>query len=349
MGDLGEALALIHGADEAVQTVRLTIRGGESVSRVWIEKPDRIRVEHEDSLEIQNGAAYWGYSREYGLHSSEDERMTVVSAPTLLLDPSPLLRLRLEALGRTTIAGRQALHLRTRPASEQTPSMALRMVFGHEVPALEVAVDLRRGILLRYASFADGQPRGCSEVVEVSFDECFAPGTFVWTPSPDRLLPEPSRAVEEHVGPHEVSLEEAARLASFPVFALNLPDQWRCSASSKPERPWKHKRPKPPYYAKAFAETVHLNYHLAGGSHQLYVAESAAEGSGDLADQQGVWTPHEYEGHTTWVWTATEASPGARRPPSIRLKREGTILTISSITLEVEQLLQLAGRLRRVF
>jgi hypothetical protein len=138
---------------------------------------------------------------------------------------------------------------------------------------------------------------------------------------------------------------EAARLAAFPVFALALPEQWQCYASYKPERPWKHQGPRPPVYGEA----VLLDYHLADAAYQLHVVEeSATDGNGEPVYERGVWESHEYDGHTTWVWTATEGSPGARRPDRIRLKREGTILTISSRTLEANRLLQLAGLLRRV-
>jgi outer membrane lipoprotein-sorting protein len=370
MGDLGNALALIHKADEDVQTLRLTIRRVDSriparfftgsdapiewVSRVWIEKPDRLRVQHDDSfhgheLQIQNGARYWAYSRDYGLHSGEDERMigTIVSNEAgLLLDPSDLLGLRLELLGRATIAGREALQLRSLPASEQTSSRALGNLVGYgvELPTLEVAVDAERGILLQYASSADGQPQGSTEVIEVTFDESFVAETFVWMPSPDRPLPEHVPAPQEPVGPQEVSLEEAGRLASFPVFALDLPEQWHCYPSYKPEQPWKYKGPRPPF----FAEAVFLEYHLADASHQFRVEQSAANGSGGPVSGQGVWKPREYEGHSTWVWTTSDDSSGARSPANIRLERDGTMLTINSMTLETDQLLQLTGLLRRV-
>lgn len=369
MGDLGEALALIHNADEATRRVRLTIRSigssgrwrgltgsdapiEEWVSRIWIEKPDRLRVEYDESLHghglrIQNGARSWAYSREFGLHSAEDERMigtTSGNEAALLLDPSPLLGMRLEPFGRTTIAGREALQLRTRPASEQTPSRALRHAFGHELPALEVAVDAERGILLRCASFVDGQPQRRREVVEVGFDEHFPPETFVWTPSADLPLPEGGPAVEGPVGPQQVSLEEAARLAAFTVFTLDLPDLWHCYPRYQPERPWKHEGPRPP----SQTEAVLLDYHLADASHQLCVVESAVDISGELVDKQGVWKPHDNDGDTTWIWTASETPSAAGRPTNVCLKREGTILAISSTTLEADQLRQLAGLLRRV-
>jgi hypothetical protein len=78
MGELGEALALMHGSGDRFSTLRATVRrsyrGRESVSRVWIRrgKPTDVRT---------------------GLE--------------LMLHPAPLLgALRFELLGPSSVAGR---------------------------------------------------------------------------------------------------------------------------------------------------------------------------------------------------------------------------------------------------
>ncbi len=204
---------------------------------------------------------------------------------------------------------------------------------------LELAVDAERGILLDRAVFVGGELRSRTEVLEVAFDEMFAPETFVWKPSPDRPLPEVPQV--EPILPQEVSLQEAAGVAAFAVFALDLPEQWHWHATYKPEVEWKYKGPRPPFYAEA----VWIEYRLEDASHQLRLDQAAGDVTSPFMDQQGEWEPRECSGGPGWVWPAAQTSGYAG---CVRFLREGTVLTITSMTLETEQLLQLADRLVRV-
>jgi hypothetical protein len=141
MGELGEALALMHGAGDRFSTLRATVRrsyrGRESVSRVRIRrgKPTDVRT---------------------GLE--------------LMLHPAPLLgALRFELLGPSSVAGRGVIRLRALPRAHEGQSLTL-LRLGHEADAYDLAVDAERGVILRQAALSEGLEYQVTEMLEVVFD-----------------------------------------------------------------------------------------------------------------------------------------------------------------------------------
>src|SRR3954468_2070313 len=113
MSELAYALALMHSAHRRFPTSRAAFgKGGES-TRIWFERPGRIRVErdgegHLPLLEVSDGERHWQY---------DDVRGTVITAgsgsvflPDSMFDPSGLLAAHtFEAVGRAEVAGRAAI------------------------------------------------------------------------------------------------------------------------------------------------------------------------------------------------------------------------------------------------
>ena len=223
MGDLGEALVLMHGARERFRTVRATARvwrhGGKARGledfdygfRLWVEKPDRVREEHDPNgrraeIQIRDGERWWTYDSAQGLDSNEAD-LDLANGKSIghsvehLLDPSPLLgQLRFKPLGRARVAEREAICLRASP--RQALDHPVDLYLGQGAEEYELAIDAARGVVLRAAALVDRAEYQVTELVEVAFDERFPPDTFTLTlppgaeaRPPDRLTGLPSTRV----------------------------------------------------------------------------------------------------------------------------------------------------------
>jgi outer membrane lipoprotein-sorting protein len=97
-----------------------------------------------------------------------------------LLDPSPLLgALEIENIE----ADAERYLLRGRPRQDLDDvhgHTQLRFAFGAD--AFDLEVDRSRGVLLRLASFFEGEELSASELEELMFDEDFPEGTFRFVP-----------------------------------------------------------------------------------------------------------------------------------------------------------------------
>jgi outer membrane lipoprotein-sorting protein len=374
MGELGEALALMHRAGERFETLRATVRewyhaedarrageryaatpdgreegwadlldqreehGGwqsrESVLRLWVEKPDRVREEREGGapgleIGIRDGELWWMYDPEWGVESNEDDPSVgsgVGQGIEHLLDPAPLLgALKFKLLGRSTVAGRDAIRLQAQPRANVGHSFAL-IQLGREAEEYEVAIDAERGVILREAALSGGREYRVTEMLEVAFDERFPPGTFTLTlPSGEA----PRR--NEDVEPQQVELEEAARLASFPVFAARLPSPWLERVSYFRGDP-----------RQRYPETVAIHYWLEDASHQVSLLEHAADELYSL-DEHFRWERIERDGEQLEV--SRQTPPVETR---VRVTRDGTSATLSAANLPLDDLVDLALALERV-
>ena len=142
MGQLGDALALMHGAADRFQTVRARVRrryaGRESITRLRINVGEPADA-HTDLR--------------------------------LLLHPAPLLgALRFELLGPSTVGGRDVIRLRALPRA-RAEGRVVFLFLGHEADAYDLAVDAERGVILRLAALSDGLEYRVTELLEVAFDE----------------------------------------------------------------------------------------------------------------------------------------------------------------------------------
>jgi outer membrane lipoprotein-sorting protein len=187
----------------------------ETVMKLWLASPETWRLERhggqvEEQLVVTDGEHCWSYSPSYGAIVNPAGGATYGFEH--LTDPSLLLgRLDLEPMGRTTIAGRDAVHVRAtdRHREWHSPGGLPEWATHHELD-----VDFERGVLLRCGSFFDGEEFLTYEVTEVAFDETFPADTFVFAPPPGEEILDPEAAF-----PHgqEMTIEEAARLADFTV------------------------------------------------------------------------------------------------------------------------------------
>jgi len=376
MAELGEALLAMHAARHRFRTLRATVRdwhdrpvsqraaeryaetpegiqsgfadivreraeAGESwqtttegLWRIWFERPDRFRTERDDPLRgpelgISDGERWWMYAREYGPDSNEADPAVgsgIGDEAELLLDPSPLLApLRFEALAQEEIAGREAIRLHGSPRPGRHHSFAL-MRLGHGVSEIELAVDRERGILLRQALLLDERPYQVTELVEVAFDESFPAETFTFV-----LPPGETRRPGDEPEAREVTVEEAAELAPFSVFMLELPEEWERRASYFPGDD-RH----------GYPQVVSFQFRLPDASHRVFLVERET-GSRDPLDDHFRWEQREFDGE------CVEVSPQERPMETrVRLAREGTSITLSSDSLDLDQLLHLTRALRRV-
>jgi hypothetical protein len=143
MGELGEALALMHGAGDRFRTMSATVRRSGRSSR---ESSTRLRISEGEATDAP---------RDLGL----------------LVHPAPLLgALRFELLGPSTVAGRDVIRLRALPRSHQRSPLVLLLI-GRETDAFDLAVDTERGVILRHAALSKGLEHRVTELVDVAYDE----------------------------------------------------------------------------------------------------------------------------------------------------------------------------------
>lgn len=357
-----------HSGGTAFQMVMATSAGPlaeppdrhELVIRFWSEPPARQREEtttlapqpHEHTV-VRDGTRWWTYSPEWGAMSNvaagaDDENIGVGGGELwmALLDPSawiPALDFQLEGEG--DVLGRPALRVRGLPrAPRGDDPFQVHTQLPAGADEYRLLVDRKRGVVLFAAALLEGEEFWVSEFVELVFDEELPAATFVFEPPPGVEIRGPD------LGLHEpVTIEEAARRASFPVFYLpELPDgRWELHVT------YVAPRERPP-----LTESVHLAYHRADATRHVIVTERPA------SEREPEPVPYVPAGPDVEAPAGLEVEEVARagrsftvhRPHRLRhglpltvvSEREGTAIQLSSGNLEEEVLLELAASMTRM-
>lgn len=134
--------------------------GSPDLTRYWIEPPDRVRFEQEESVTLRVGDEAWAFQPGY----------YVFRAP---LWPIPLFfdggwlaeELTFVSSAPDAIAERDCLNVQARPKAD----LSDRLKDGAD--AYELAVDVERGAVLRLRRFLAGTVFETQEVVEIAYDE----------------------------------------------------------------------------------------------------------------------------------------------------------------------------------
>lgn len=314
----------------------------EETVRLWLEKPGKRREEADGPqrrVSVTNGVKSWEYSPEFGALEQEADPDDDRGEADALLHPERLLpSVDIEVVGPTSVAGRQGVRLRAR--RRRAPR---RPLFGPLGPVpgadeYDLVVDKERGILLRTEASIDGEPFAISEIVEIAFDESFAPETFQFVPPEGETLHSPEELWGEHE--HEFSVEEAAARASFPVWIPSrlprLPNRHVLGQAWEIQVHYQQgaARPKMP-------ESVSLFYwHDVGTSFTL--SETAVR---EPLDARLPWEAVELDERLYLVW---EPEPSRLPVPiQLRVELEGTDVHLSSPELAREELLEVARSLVR--
>jgi diguanylate cyclase (GGDEF)-like protein len=163
-------------------------RSVEETTRLWLERPDKVREEKEGAYPrsgVRVGDTWWLYNEHQGAVTNNGlgGGAGLGREFDVILEPAPLLPwFDFEILGDEVQADRSAVRVRGRPRPLSEPFFFLP----HPVPAgcdlYEFVVDLQHGTLLRVLGLFDGKPALDLQIVEVVFDEPIAPETFVFDP-----------------------------------------------------------------------------------------------------------------------------------------------------------------------
>jgi hypothetical protein len=311
----------------------------ERTWRLWIEAPVRLRVEREGSVGVRDGASWWYGHPAHGWYSNEDDpssQAQIGDEALLLLDPSPLVgALRFEVGGREMIAGREAFCLRGKLRVNPVHPFALRYLQVGIVPPdeFEYAVDAERGLLLRQTVLVNGDPYWRREVAEIAFDEEFPEDTFD-APCGDRA----SFAAVPIAA--QVTLEEAVRLVEFPVFELELAEEWNRDVLYRP-----------PTSVDGMPQTVGFHYWLADASRAINVTQSAATGDEGCEIEEFRLRSHGNGSSGQWERVGDDDAAGGEyrvTGAAVTVHRDGTRITVRAMTLRTEDVLGLTRKLRRV-
>jgi hypothetical protein len=303
----------------------------EETVRLWLDRPDRVREEvegeHPRTL-VRNGRKMWSRMPKWGAveHDLDDEG-DVGWQHGMLLAPLALApAFEFEVGVATTVGGRDGIRVRSLPRPADEPHLFGLGAAGAD--EYELVVDLERGILLRTEARLEGAPFAILEFTEVAFDESLAPELFVFTAEPGEAV----RSQEELTAgwEHELTLEEAAGRASFPLFV--------------PARVWPtarmHVNYMPTRTHPPMKEHVSIHYWDDETNRQFSLDQQAAE-------QEDAPRPEleriDLDGVEAWVW----GPPPERRslPTLVRLMRGGTQIELSSQDFDREELLELARTL----
>jgi hypothetical protein len=297
--------------------------------RLWLVQPDRLREEVEtvggrrsdDDLEVRIGNRWWTYNRDEGAYSNEDDPSVgrgVGEFARKMFEPSRLLGLlRFDKAEPAELAGRQAivLHGTTRGGDD--------MRFMLELPAreLELAVDAERGVLLRWAELLDGECYKEIAAEEIAFDEQIGSDVLKFDPPQGTRVQSAGVTFDEV----ELTLEEAAARVLFPVFSLDLSDEWRARAVFYAGDP-----------GESEPEMLRVEYRIADASHRIALIQHSV----DVPDEEAeAWELLEHNGEKLSV---------RREPPpmaAIELERGKTRLMLTSETLSFDRLLELVDLL----
>lgn len=179
----------------------------ERRTRLWLRKPDAVRVESEAPghtgpvVRTMVGGRTVTYMPRLGneadLHEtpSRGQPEPITDQPGLpvpLLDPSSLLpALAIDAISPGAHAGRAALHVaaRVRPGVERGHTLPPWL---SEADRLDLLVDAERGVVMRFAVYLGERAFSVVEAERIRFDGPIADAVFAFTPPPDvkvRVIP----------------------------------------------------------------------------------------------------------------------------------------------------------------
>jgi outer membrane lipoprotein-sorting protein len=335
VSDLGDLLELLYGAGDRWTTFRGTIRSWhdgelmerafeadrsrgtgitrqyaiagdepeertyENLERLWIAKPDRLRLETEGSTVVTRDGIWWSYSELGGLMTNEHDPdahhgSTPESVHPELLAPGSLLSgLRFGEIARSD----GYLLVEASPSADQRGFPPV-----HGADRYRLRVDAERGVVRRFESFFEDEPLTWVALAEAVFDEPIDDELFVL------VVPDGTEPHSPFNRDRSVTLEEAAELASFPVFAISeLPEgMWRLNAT---------------FFSFRDTEMVTLIYHRADARGSIHVSQQG----GDV---------------TTWLRMGDAAY--------VHVVRDETKIDLSSQDYDEAALQDLAGKLERV-
>lgn len=250
---MGDALELIHGADAAFRTIDAVIfkredpavrdravaadnsnaPGGldhevrETVSRLWIEKPDRYRLERlrlpssgvrlQPAVIVQSGRDRWLLEEGRAVKSTMDASFYgTIEFHGLLWPHWVVQKLWLDHVEPASAAGRSGFRLSGTHHDDWDDSPMSR--WPERGTEYEIVVDGERGIILRLEARFEGVTFNLIEVRHVEFDPVLPASTFVFTPPPGVL-------VEDEPSFEWVTLDEAAERAPFSLLVPDMPDK----------------------------------------------------------------------------------------------------------------------------
>jgi outer membrane lipoprotein-sorting protein len=367
VSELGDLLALMHGARGHVSTVRATVRQwnhlartheamsrrgtvvtygpvveqveNEDVVRVWLEPPERAREERNgEAYAVRRGRLWWSYDPRNGARSNEDrpEMGTGGTGEEVwwLVDPAPIIGLLdYDGFARGQHAGRETISVRAVPRAlgdgEGWPLMRLS---GEGADELLLEVDAEHGALLRIEARLGGQPYAIYEVLEVAFGERFADDVFEFTPPAGEEV----RPIGEEIHVlRDLTIEQAVGRAPFTVWIpAVLPAGWETEVAFAAEND------RPP-----MAPAVHLHYRARNGTHSVHVAELPADRAGEHDEYEpagaGPWQPVERNGRVMEIRDPAESW----QPAQLRVELDGTRIVMHSNDLAAGALADLAADL----
>jgi hypothetical protein len=243
VGDLGDVLELMATARRRYRTLQATLhescderiarRDDESpgharaaISELFVAYPDRLRIERRgldgsfESLVVLDGWQRSTYSADWGAEVREQSANDVrwaLGAAGELLDPMRLIGvLEILSVERDRRDGRDVFRLYAKPR------FALPRALG-TADFDELVVDAERGVVVELVGFIGASPARTLELRGLRFDAEPAAETFVLTVPPE----------EEVSG---LGLRDAARMASFPLWALPRPAQQITYRGARPSR-----------------------------------------------------------------------------------------------------------------
>jgi outer membrane lipoprotein-sorting protein len=320
---------------EEADATRVPVESEEH-TRLWLALPDRLREEWTDGADastlVRVGATWWSLGRHGAMTNNGSPEMghgSRIDRP--LLDPAELLSGRdLELAGRTEHAGREAI----RVFSQVSPRAAFLTETGgfHGHWPQELLVDAERGVLLRIVSMLGAQPFAISEFTSIAFDEEIPEQVFVFEAPPGVELQD---ARERSSRALILPLDEAARLASFSVFAFDeVPPDWTMTVHLM--------RPDGFYDWPA---SVSIHYTDGMSRLNINVSEQAAAGGGlpQKAPDGGDWQIRPLGSGEVRLWEPSEPARGTPRIAFAEIA--GTRIQISTGDLTLDALVELAGRL----
>jgi hypothetical protein len=305
MSDVGDLLELLHGAEDRWTTVQATVclwrpGGREQRTRVWLAKPERWRLEDGNRVSVGRGHLWWESSRELGFMSNEDDPDFKRDDPLQSFAPhfAPAHLIPLLSFVETAPAGTVVV-ARARPRQARGSSFGLPEGADEHL----LSIDAQRGVVLRLESLRGRDQLEVSQLEDPEWDVVIDEAVFELVPPPEVRVRSPR---ELH---RVVTFEEAARFASFAVFALSElpPGQWRTR--------------------------VHFN---AGGvdPESVYVTYQRA-------DAPGFITLYEQPA------AVPERRRRLAGPPQVVVERERTRITLVSESYDEDRLRALAEKLAR--